>query len=115
MGDPLGIRVLFQNLLTNALKFRHQGTAPYIQIFAEKEEKNWKIVVKDDGIGIQPEHQEKIFAIFHRLHSREEFEGTGIGLAQCKKIVDSHQGKIGVDSQPENGSSFWFTLQKTHG
>lgn len=106
------MRLLFQNLISNAIKFRHPGVAPQIQITVEEQEKQWLFQISDNGIGIAPEHRERIFVIFQRLHNKSEYEGTGIGLAQCAKIVDLHDGKIWVDSTVGQGSTFSFTLPK---
>lgn len=109
MGDPSQIKQLFQNLLSNAIKFcDHQH--PEIYVSSQKFGNEWKIGVVDNGIGIGPEHQEKIFKIFNRLHTREEYKGTGIGLAICKRIVERHGGRIWVESQEGEGSAFYFTL-----
>jgi light-regulated signal transduction histidine kinase (bacteriophytochrome) len=104
------IRLLFQNLIANAIKFMKPGVDPSIIISAQKYKSYWKFMVKDNGIGIDPEFKEKIFIIFQRLHRSEEFEGIGIGLAHCRKIVELHNGEIGVDSEPDKGSTFYFTI-----
>ena len=109
-GRETELRMLFQNLVTNAVKFRRQDTALHIRISAQKEDDQWKFAVEDNGIGIAVAYQERIFQIFQRLHTREDYEGTGIGLAHCKKIVEQHGGKIWVDSQPNQGSTFYFTI-----
>lgn len=103
---------LFQNLVTNALKFRKKDTRPHIEINAQEETDYWKFSVKDNGIGIEREFQRKIFTIFQRLHSRNEYEGNGIGLAHCKKIAELHGGKIWVESTFGEGSTFYFTISK---
>lgn len=109
MADPSQIEQLFQNLLSNAIKF-HGERPPEIRVDVENLEGEWKISVSDNGIGISPEHQKKIFKVFTRLHTREEYEGTGIGLSICKRIVERHGGRIWVDSEELKGSTFYFTI-----
>ncbi len=109
-GFETELRVLFQNLITNAIKFRKNETSPIIKISATKSDANWVFSVQDNGIGIDDEHKEKIFVIFQRLHTRDEYEGTGIGLANCRKIVQLHGGKIWVESKLNEGSAFKFTI-----
>jgi len=110
-GYPTEIKQLFQNLIINAVKFQKKGVAPQIRISVEKIEDNWQFAFEDNGIGIEKEHSEKIFNIFQRLHTRAEYEGSGIGLSHCKKIVELHKGKIWVVSEPGEGSTFHFTIQ----
>ncbi|MGV8144317.1 MAG: sensor histidine kinase [Methanothermobacter sp.] len=107
--DPSQIKQLFQNLIANAIKF-HDDELPRIHVSVQEYEDGWTFTVHDNGIGISLKHQEQIFDIFKRLHTREEYEGTGIGLAICKKIVERHGGKIWVESKPEKGSTFYFTI-----
>jgi PAS domain S-box-containing protein len=103
---------VFQNLISNGLKYQPVDNIPEIWIDGEEMEKEWKFTVKDNGIGIDPEFQDKIFIIFQRLHQKDQFSGSGIGLALCKKIVEFHSGKIWVESTLGAGSKFHFTLIK---
>lgn len=104
------MKMLFQNLLSNALKFKKDGVRPKILITSEKIEKGWKFLVKDNGIGIDEKNSTKIFNLFTRLHDNTQYTGTGIGLANCKKIVEMHHGNIWIEANPEGGSSFYFTI-----
>jgi PAS domain S-box-containing protein len=108
--DRQMIRCLFQNLVGNALKFARPGDAPRINISAARDADGWTIEVRDNGIGIDPKYAEQIFAPFKRLHGRNEYEGTGIGLAICQKIVERHGGSIRVESRLGQGARFLFTL-----
>jgi signal transduction histidine kinase len=108
-ANPREINQLFQNLIGNGIKFRGKDT-PRIEINAQSQQQQWLISVKDNGIGIESQYQDKIFQIFQRLHSLEEYPGTGVGLAICQKIVERHGGSIWVESQPNRGSTFYFTL-----
>lgn len=108
-GDEIYLTQLFQNLISNAIKFRGEAL-PTIHIGVEPLKGEWKFFVCDNGIGIEPEFFDRIFLIFQRLHTREEYPGTGIGLAICKKIVDCHNGKIWVKSEPGRGTTFCFTI-----
>jgi len=111
LGDPIQINELSQNLLSNALKFHRDNVPPKIVIGSEKRGDDFvEIWVKDNGIGIEEGEAEGIFTMFKRAHDRNKYEGSGIGLAICKKIVERHGGEIGVRSNPEGGSTFWFTL-----
>jgi signal transduction histidine kinase len=103
------LRLLFQNLINNAITYIRTGVTPTISIEA-KQENGWTFYIKDNGIGIADEHKDKIFKAFHRLHSRSVYEGTGIGLAHCRKIVDLHEGEIGVSSKLGEGSTFYFSI-----
>ena len=105
---------LLQNLLSNAIKFRKKDTPPSIRINAVEKEAEWVFSVQDNGIGIEEAYHEKIFNIFTRLHSQESYEGTGIGLAICKKIVESFGGNIWVESKQGEGTAFFFTVSKTN-
>jgi PAS domain S-box-containing protein len=100
---------LFQNLIGNAIRFCNES-APRVSIEASREGQQWRFTITDNGIGIPAEHRDRIFVMFQRLHTRNEYEGTGIGLAICKRIVERHGGEIGVDPAPGGGSAFWFTL-----
>lgn len=110
-GRKLQLQQLFQNLVSNALKYRGKD-APVIEVGCVDKEKYWEFYVKDNGIGIDPKFNEKIFLIFQRLHTKSEYSGTGIGLAICRKIVERHGGQIWVESAPGTGSTFRFTLVK---
>ena len=113
-GDETQLIQLFQNLIGNGLKYQKPKVAPHVHVSARLEEKEWVFLVKDNGIGIDPEHYDKVFQIFQRLHTREEYPGTGIGLASCKKIVERHGGRIWVESTPGEGSTFYFTIPGEH-
>ena len=107
---PTELKLLFQNLIANSIKFRHPDRPPEVSVFAAQENGKWKFAVCDNGIGIEKQFQERIFIIFQRLHSRTQYEGSGIGLAHCKKIVEVHQGQIWVEASPGQGSRFYFTI-----
>ena len=114
---PLEVEVslvvaLLQNLVANAIKFRREGATPHIRISVESRDGEHEFAVHDDGIGIEPEYAERVFVIFQRLHTKEAYEGTGIGLAMCRKIVERHGGRIWVESRPGDGSIFRFTLPR---
>jgi PAS domain S-box-containing protein len=109
-GDEGQIRQVLENLLGNAIKFRKNGQQPVIAVQAVRQGGFWEIAVSDNGIGIDPQYFKKLFVIFQRLHTREGYAGTGIGLAICKKIIERHGGSIGVESAPDRGTTFRFTL-----
>jgi light-regulated signal transduction histidine kinase (bacteriophytochrome) len=107
---PTELKLLFQNLISNSIKFKRKGHPPEISIDAVQEDGQWKFSIADNGIGIEEQYRQRIFIIFQRLHNRSEYEGSGIGLAHCKKIAELHGGKIWVDSVPGEGSTFFFTI-----
>ncbi|CAM5698455.1 Adaptive-response sensory-kinase SasA [Streptomyces alboniger] len=112
VGDPTLLTMLWQNLVGNAVKFRHADRTPHIRIACEEDEDSgvWNVSVTDNGIGIAEEFTEKVFVIFQRLHGRDSYGGTGIGLALCKKIVEHHGGRIWIDTGYTRGTRFCFTL-----
>ena len=109
LGDPILLTAVFQNLIGNSMKFRGEDP-PVVSIEAEASGDGWLVSVEDDGIGIEPRFAERVFVIFQRLHAREEFEGTGIGLALCRKIVEHHGGRIWIDGENPVGTRVMFTL-----
>ncbi|MBS1662772.1 MAG: PAS domain S-box protein [Bacteroidetes bacterium] len=110
-GDKVQVTQLFQNLISNALKYQSEAP-PVISISATEAETHYQFSIEDNGIGIDPQFFDKIFIIFQRLHNKSDYSGTGIGLAICKKIVERHGGKIWVESTPQKGSTFYFTIIK---
>lgn len=108
-GDPVQLTQLFQNLIANAIKFQ-RDSIPHVHVSAWQRERDWVISVADNGIGIPPESFDRIFQIFQRLHGREEYAGTGIGLAVCKKIVERHGGEIWLESTVGEGTTFFFSI-----
>lgn len=113
-GYTTELKQLFQNLIINAIKFRKKETYPEIHITSRQTGAGYEFAVRDNGIGIAEEHGERIFVIFQRLHTRTQYEGSGIGLSHCKKIVELHGGKIWVKSKPGEGSTFYFTILENH-
>lgn len=107
---PTELKSLFQNLVSNSIKFRKPGITPVLHIDAKSINGYWLFSVKDNGIGIEDQYLERIFVIFQRLHTRSTYDGSGIGLAHCKKIAELHGGKIWVQSEPGEGSTFLFTI-----
>ncbi len=111
LADEVQLRQVFQNLISNAVKFCGDAP-PRVHISACEDGERWRFAVQDNGIGIDPTQMDRLFRVFERLHTEEEYPGTGIGLAICKKIVERHGGRIWLDSEPGNGSTFYFTLPK---
>ncbi len=110
VADGTQLMQLFQNLIGNAIKFRQQDVPPQIHIGVERQEDNWLFSVADNGIGLEQQFADRIFVIFQRLHTRDEYPGSGMGLAICKKIVECHRGRIWVESTPDAGATFYFTI-----
>ena len=110
VADGTQLMQLFQNLIGNAIKFRRTDVSPEVHIGVERQEDHWLFSVRDNGIGIGPEFAERVFVIFQRLHTRDEYPGSGMGLAICKKIVECHRGQIWLDSNVGQGATFYFTL-----
>lgn len=112
-GNDFQLTQLFQNIIENAIKYQRKGTAPYVFITVEESANEWQFSIKDNGIGIASKYNDKVFKIFQRLHNMDEYSGTGIGLAICKKIVLSHHGRIWfTQNEDTDGVTFYFTLQK---
>jgi light-regulated signal transduction histidine kinase (bacteriophytochrome) len=114
LADECQMSQVFQNLISNAIKF-HGDREPVIHVSCEDKGQEWLFSVRDNGIGIDPEHRDKIFMLFERLHNREEYEGTGIGLSIAKKVVERHGGEIWFDSQVNIGTIFYFKMPKGPG
>ena len=108
-ADPSQLAQLFQNLISNGIKFNGKEP-PRVQVGAEQRDGRWHFWVRDNGVGFDPAEADRLFVIFQRLHSREEYPGTGIGLAVCKKIVERHGGRIWVEAEAGRGATFRFTL-----
>lgn len=109
------ITLLFQNLLSNAIKYRHKDRNPLIKISAHEEDRFWLFTVEDNGVGVDPRYEDKVLSLFKRVPGNNGVEGTGIGLPQCKKIVEQHQGELWFESEFGHGSIFYFTLRKVEG
>jgi light-regulated signal transduction histidine kinase (bacteriophytochrome) len=112
LGDRAGMTQVFQHLVGNALKYRTEGVAPLVNVSARDEGEEWIVEVRDNGIGIEPQYFQRIFMIFQKLHPRDHSDGTGIGLAICKKVVERHGGHISVASEPGLGATFAVHLPK---
>ena len=113
--DETQLVMVFQNLIGNAIKFHRKGEPPRVHVSAGREGQAWAFRVRDNGIGIGPEYRTRLFTIFQRLHTRDEYPGSGIGLVSCKRVVERHGGRIGFESEPGAGSTFYFTLPETGG
>jgi len=111
-GSRPCLQRVFQNLVGNALKYQKRGQQPVIEIKAKETETHWEFAVSDNGIGIESQYFEKIFIVFQRLHNKDDYSGTGIGLAICKKIVENHNGRIWLESEYGSGTTFYFTISK---
>jgi light-regulated signal transduction histidine kinase (bacteriophytochrome) len=109
LGQPTQLVQVFQNLIGNGIKF-HGDTPPVVHVTAERAGNRWRFSVRDNGIGIQSDHPEAVFEIFQRLHTSDDYPGTGIGLAVCRRIVQRHGGSIWFESEPGRGTTFYFTL-----
>jgi signal transduction histidine kinase len=111
-GYKTSLKIIFRNLIANALKYQPRGAKGIVHISCNEKGTHWEFGVTDNGIGIGKGYHEQIFQLFKRLHSKEEYPGTGLGLATCKKIVEQHEGKIWVESEEGKGSTFYFTIKK---
>ena len=111
-GAKVHLQQIFNNLIGNAIKYKTPNTAPLINISATEEKGFWKFAIQDNGIGIAPQFHHKIFVVFRRLHHHDEYSGNGIGLSICKKLVEKKGGRIWVESDGTNGSTFYFTIRK---
>ncbi|KXX67049.1 ATP-binding protein [Flammeovirga sp. SJP92] len=111
-GYESELKVLFQNLISNAIKYKHPERTPKVEVVCIEEPQKWKFEVSDNGIGIDEQYYEKVFHVFQRLHKKNEFDGSGIGLSICKKVIDLHEGQIWVEKNNPEGTKFCFTLCK---
>jgi PAS domain S-box-containing protein len=111
-GNRTGFIQLFQNLISNAIKFCKPNTPPQVVVQATDEGQRWLFCVKDNGIGIEAQYHQQIFLLFRRLHSKRQYQGSGIGLSLCQRIVEQHGGRIWVESEAGQGARFWFTVEK---
>ena len=109
-GDEIQLRQLFQNLISNGIKFRSENNKPRIEITVQLENGKLIFKIQDNGIGLDKKYHEKVFQIFTRLNSTVKYQGSGIGLAVCKKIVERHGGEIWLESEAGNGTAFYFTI-----
>lgn len=112
-APSMGMKLIFQNLISNALKYQAKATQPVVKIASSETDTHWQFEVQDNGIGIKEEYQQDIFNLFKRLHTNSEYSGTGLGLATCKKIVEALGGSIGVSAAEGGGSIFVFTIEKS--
>ncbi|NID11297.1 sensor histidine kinase [Fibrivirga algicola] len=112
MGHRTDIKQVFQNLISNGIKYRRQGVAPKLSIRAVDDRTKYQFSISDNGIGIEPQYFDRVFQLFQRLHGRNQYSGTGIGLATCKKVVTMYGGDIWLESTPGEGTTFYFTLPK---
>jgi light-regulated signal transduction histidine kinase (bacteriophytochrome) len=109
-ADKFRLQLLFGNIIHNAIKYAAPGRKPQINISCEKVDRSWRFAISDNGIGIEKEYYTQIFVAFKRLHTQEEHEGSGIGLAICRRIIEQHNGRIWVKSEPGKGSTFYFSI-----
>jgi PAS domain S-box-containing protein len=110
VADPTLLTQVFQNLIGNAIKFRAPGVQAQVHITANEREDEWVFSVRDNGLGIEPRHKERIFGIFERLHSADQYPGSGVGLAISQRVVERHGGRIWIESAPGEGSTFYFSI-----
>lgn len=114
-GDPTELGRVFANLIANAVKFRRPGTVPVVRVEAERGDGEWRFVVADNGLGIPVQHRDRVFRLFQRLHRQGEYDGTGMGLAICRKVVERGGGRIWVEDAPEGGAAVWFSVPDPEG